>query len=287
MSETTGSFSSKDKCEVCARELVAGQNWHHRFARKGKTICIECYEVKKKQAYEQRQKAKSPQGRIDILIERLRDEDRIERLVEWIKEINLDRAQRNHIQEAIKNADLNRLDHNEAELKAREECAKWTYEDIKDRKQLDYLVMAKVLAMHKITVPENGDMSATWHIALSECGYEQYELDADGLPLAKPGMPRLKVINYARKNADKFALGKRFGIVAVRVSEPERRSRKEWRICLCKTEQVYNKVRDSRIARHEGEIKSESELVLSMKDDISRAQDAVERYVDLFNRTRE
>ena len=275
-------------CRRCGVELLAEDNWAPSNVGNNVHVCKNCQNIEAKSRYRRkaRKRVLLTEERIINLKQRLRDEDRIARLVEWIKEANVVRYQDLFIQKNKREAELNARDVIEAERHAIEEAKKWTYETISEAdRDPDYIIMAEVLTKHQIKEPSEGDMGVTWHIAFNECGYEGYELDGDSLPLARPGISRLARINYCRKKADKeLGGGSRVGIITHRVKEVPRRTRVERRICLCRNEGLFNKVVEEAKLRHAGENASLGKLKVAMSRADGDQTDLIETFASLYRR---
>lgn len=281
-------FDAEPHCRKCGIELIADENWAPSNIGQNNRICKNCQNIEAKGYHRKRRQRKAllTEERINNMKERLRDEDRIQRLVEWIKSANVERFRDIFIQKIKREAQLMGKDPNEAEVNAVAESQKWTYETINPAdRDPDHIIMADVLRKHTVLDPLEGDMGATWHLAFNICGYDGYEVDVDGLPLARPGIGRLSRINYTRKKADKEIGGDtRVGIVTQRVREIPRRQKTERRICLCRNENVFNKVVEEAKLRHAGENASLGKLKIAMTRSDNEQADLIDLFASLYRR---
>jgi hypothetical protein len=270
MSNTVVSGSEDKRCRSCNILLIPEENWAPANIKAYNTICKECDTKKGKRNYQKRKLKQTPEQRKLNKIQRIRDEPRIERMTEFLKEYNV-RYYMNH-QEQLP------IELQNKQLK---------YEDIQDRKRPELEAIPEIILRYKINIPEEGDTAKTWMIALHECGYRGYDLDDDGLPIARPGVPAAAYFRRLRKAADTKYAGKggRIGIVCLPVKEIPRRPKSEWRIFLLTREEDYKELDKRRRVRHSRENEQMVKLRLAMDVSTEQKLDIIDALVGIWDRT--
>jgi hypothetical protein len=275
MSAIVSGFAPKGKkCSDCDKELIDRR----------KNLCPQCQEKRRREKDAKRRLGQTQESKTLRKIEKTVDQERIDRLEERIKNYNL----QYHIEAYVSSAmDKNPNDPQAAQKQALEETKSWTFEDIQNKLRSDYEVMAEILTRYNIVEEIEGDMAPTWHIAFNRCGYKQYEVDDDGLPLKRPGILNFSQMRYMRKRSDTHYTGRdgRLGIVSVPFRETPRRRYLEHRIILCQKEQVYDLLDSRRRVRHSRENDSMARLRLAMQRTVSEKQSIIDQLVGIINRT--
>lgn len=266
-------------CREC-KQLLTEENWSAAHRKYNNKLCRTCQSRYNKNRYIP--KEMTEEEKLERLVGKLRNEERIQRMTHWIKEFNLKATKLVRLEELRQIALRQNTDPADAERQVEDESRTWTYETLA-KKQWDTDVIANVLKDHHIISSEDGDTFSTWHIAFSECDYTEYVLDDDGLPIAREGIPRGMYFNMRRRKADReFFKGERFGIVSDRFFLTPKKS--ENRIFLCKKEETFNKLFERMQKRHHGDNVSMQKLDASMKRDAESVQRILDGYIQLHNR---
>lgn len=279
-----GAAPKENRCRECNTELTIGENWRPLHAKRHIQLCTDCHNKTKQKERYQKRVAKTPEEKKLQKIKAMIDEPRIDRMVEWIKEYNLDYYVGGILDRARAK---NPANPDEAERKAYDEIKHLKYEDIpEENRRSDIEIMDEILIRHAITEPSEGDTGATWWIAFHHCGYTAYELDDDGLPLARPGILRMSMIARMRKMSDKKFAGRtgRVGIVSIPFREIPRRPKTEHRIIICKREEDFHLLDERRRLRHGRENDLFAKLRLSMGESLDEKQSIIDQLVGIYNR---
>ncbi len=270
------------KCKQCDTEL--DENNQYRFhIEHNINLCKICHKSNVRENYHRGNKTEEEKRQSKI--NRMVDEERVNRLFDRMKQSIIHLTQLDYIEKEKTKARMKHIPEEESQRIANDECKDWTFEQIvKENRQKPqhFLVMRDVLHRYEIKDEVEGDTGTTWHIAFNKHGYEEFELDGDGLPIQRPGVQRLALITRVRKKADK-EVDMRLGIASVKCREIPRRPKTEWRICLCKKQETFDKIHNDKILRQAGDDLSESRLKASMLRDEDVSSNWIEAIAKLYS----
>lgn len=283
--------SLQEYCRECRNLLVPGDNWAEGNVKIHARICKSCHALEMKRRYQivKQTKEMDSQAKHAFYRTKIRDEERITRLIKRIQDANVE-IQRERILSEYRNAaEQNGKSMIDAERAAIEIGNQYTFDFCVEKHlvQPDHLIMAEVLSRNKVFDPKEGDTLNTWHIALHECGYDGYEIDQEGLPLALPGLQRLVRIRQTMNKSDRIKGGTRIGITLAKYLEGDRRSRREGRLVLCrgpKGEEVYGQKYEEMENRRFNESRSMSQLKLRIWEKLADTQSTIDAFVSLYKR---
>jgi hypothetical protein len=288
-----------EHCENCGAELIGGLTWFYRDMKNNVMSCTrkECQQLKAEPEKLKRGRPKTlgktkgqvkltPEAKRSNLITRILDEERVNRLVGWIKQFYVQEARRAYQAKAMDNARDLQKDEMVAGKEAYDETLAWTFENIEVQKfrHKPESVMKAILLNHEIKDdPVLGDTPYTWHIGFARTGYQEFTLDSDGLP-AVHNCGRTTKISQIRVKADGWLKGERLGIETFKITEENRSRGLEPRLILVKKEATLKIVEERIKAKHAKDAKQFAALERASQRDISSDKSTMDSWLDIERR---